>query len=97
MQYVEKKVKTDERLKKFCVNAVIQFEIGATDKKHAWKIANEAIYYGPKCFGYDDIMVIEGDEDWGSDDPFSEVGTVEVRDGSFEKYWKEEENDKGEN
>lgn len=76
-------------LKEFRVCAVIEFNIGARDEAEAWRIANEAICYGPKRFSYDDIMVIEGDKDWQGDDPFSEVGTMNERDGSFKKVWEE--------
>jgi len=46
-----RKTKRDKgRLKEFHVSAVIQFKIGGTDKKHARRIAEEAIFYCPKCF-----------------------------------------------
>ena len=75
---------------KFHVLAAVEFDIGARDEREARRLAEEALFYGTKCYSYGDICVVGSETEWKTDDPFSEVGPIE-RDGTFEDYYEEEE------
>ena len=79
-------------LHKYHVLANVKFDIGASDEKEARRLAEEALFYGAKCYSYGDICVAASGTEWKTDDPFSEVGPIEL-DGTFEDYYEEEEDD----